>query len=405
MKIIQINAVNKIASTGRTTWEMTAFLTENGHDAVSAYSKGISTDSKKEYVFGSIVDAKLHALFSRINGKQASFSVFSTKKFLRFLSNFSPDVVVIRNLHANYINLPMLLKYLAKKDIPTVAVLHDCWFYTGGCFHYTKIGCGKWQASCGNCPIVNSARNSWFFDRTKNILNERKKLFGAIPRLAVVGVSDWLKAEAEKSPVFKNAKIITRIYNWIDIDKFRFKDTENLRKEMGVKDKKIMLCVASGWSKAKGFDTVLEISKKLNENEKILLVGDIKEDVLLSDNIIHIPTTHSVDQLVSFYSAADVFLQPSLEETFGKVTAEALSCGTPVVCFNSTANPELIGDGCGAVAADFSADSMLNEARKILAAGKEKYSEHCRNFVLENFEKGKNLTKYLELFNNLICKG
>ena len=85
----------------------------------------------------------------------------------------------------------------------------------------------------------------------------------------------------------------------------------------------------------------------------------------------------------------------------GKVTAEALSSGTPAVCFNSTANPELIGEGCGAVAAVGNLEDMLSKIRTILSDGKEKYSENCRSFAKRSFEKESNLAVYLEHFEDM----
>lgn len=402
MKVLQINAINKLASTGRTTFEMNEFLNKNGYDCVTAYSKGVSVNDKKEYIIGSNQDTKIHGLLSRISGKQGYFSYSSTKKLLKFMDEYRPEVVLLRNLHGNFINLPMLLKYLAKKDIATVAVLHDCWFYTGKCCHYTVQGCYKWKEYCGNCPQLKKYNKSWFFDRTGKMLRDKKKLFGAIPRLAVIGVSDWLTEEAKKAPVFANAKVFKRIYNWIGTETFKPVDATELREKLGLKGKKVLLAVASGWNKEKGIDTVLEISKRLSKNEKLVLVGNVS-GVDLNENILHIPATNSVEELADYYSLADVFIQPSLEETFGKVSAEALSCGTPVVCFNSTANPELVGNGCGAAVSPGDIEAMFEEIKTILKNGKGEYVDKCRNFAEENFNMKKNLNQYLKLFNRLVA--
>lgn len=317
------------------------------------------------------------------------------------MDGYKPDVVVLRNLHGNYINLPILLKYLAKNDIATVVVLHDCWFYTGKCCHYTVQGCFKWQEACGNCPQLKKHNKSWFFDRTKNLLADKKRLFDALPRLAVVGVSDWLTNEAKKATVFEKAKIITRIYNWIDTEKFSPRNTDELREMLGLHEKKVILCVASVWSKEKGLDPVLELSKKLSADEHIVLVGNLPSDVSLNDKILHIPATNSVDELAELYSMADVFLQPSLEETFGKVTAEALSCGTPTVCFDSTTTPELIGENCGSVVECTNIEKMYLEIGNILNNNPSVYKLYCRHFATQHFLKNENIKEYLNLFKSI----
>ena len=162
------------------------------------------------------------------------------------------------------------------------------------------------------------------------------------------------------------------------------------------------MSVASDWLYEKGINTVVELSKRLSDDEIIVLVGNIKVDITLPDNIINVPRTNSVEELVGYYSAADVFLQPSLQETFGKVTAEALSCGTPAVCFNSTANPELVSGSCGAVVPPDDIEKLLSEIRVIFNNGKESYSRNCRSFAEENFNMEKNISQYYALFNRLI---
>lgn len=402
MKIIQINAVNKIASTGRTSFEMSSFLSDAGHSCITAYSQGQPIKPDIEYKIGSRLDAKIHGLFSRIFGKQGYFSYASTRKLCRFMDEYKPDIVVLRNLHANYINLPILLKYLAKRDIATVAVLHDCWFYTGKCCHYTVQGCYKWKEKCGNCPQLKKHNKSWLFDRTRAMLKNKKKLFGLIPRLAVVGVSDWIVNEAKQAPVFQNAKILRKIYNWVDTETFSYKsNTQEIKARLGLENKKIILCIANIWNRDKGLDTVSQIAQKLSDDEKLVLVGKIG-NYEIDENILHIEWTDSAEELAEYYSMADVFVQPSLEETFGKVTAESLSCGTPVVCFNSTTTPELVNEKCGIVVDSFDTDSMLNAIREVLEKGKDSYFEECRKTATGRFSKEKSLTEYAKLFEEVL---
>lgn len=402
MKILQINAVNKIASTGRMCYEISTFLEKRGDECVTAYSKGPSVNAEKEFIIGNQWDTKLHGLLSRVSGKQGYFSFIATKRLLAYMDAFSPDIVLLGNLHGNYINIPMLLKFLAEKNIATVVVLHDCWFYTGKCCHYTVDNCYKWQQGCGDCPSLKKYNKSWFFDKTHDILEDKKILFGAIPRLAVIGVSDWITNEAKKAPVFQNAKEIVRIYNWIDLESFQPCTDNDLKERLHLENKKIILCVASCWSKEKGLDTVFKLSEKLTNEQRLIIIGDIKEDRNWNARVMRIPTTNSAKELAEYYSIADVFIQPSLEETFGKVSAEALACGTPVVCFPTTANPELVGEGCGIVCPTESIEDYLACILTVLKNGKEKYSKNCIDFARSRFDKNCNLGYYIQLFENIL---
>jgi len=275
MKILQINAVGQFGSTGRTCRELAEYInTKTEHRCFTAFSVG--TADEYSYQIGSPMDAKFHGLLSRLTGKQAHFSKTATKKLISWMKQLQPDVVHLRNLHANYIHFPMLMKFLAQENIPTVVTLHDCWFFTGKCCHYTVDGCMKWQTGCHHCPRLKKDNPSWFADRTKSLWQEKKRLFEAIPRLAVTGVSQWTVEEAKKS-FLRCAKKIERIYNWIDLEVFR--PQENAVKPVP-DGKKMVLGVASGWSNAKGLDAFLKLSDRLGEDYVICLVGAMPKERL-----------------------------------------------------------------------------------------------------------------------------
>lgn len=401
MKVLQINAIYKNGSTGRTVWELNNYLTENGIESFTASPKPQGNDDC--YLIGDKLDWKKHALFSRVFGLQGYYSKNSTKQLIEHIKRISPDIVHLHNLHGNYINLDELFSYLSKNDIPTVLTLHDCWFYTGKCAHYTMAKCQKWKTGCHNCEKLRTDNRSWFFDRTKKMYNDKKAYYESVPRLAVVGVSDWITNEAKQS-VLKCAKVISRVYNWIDLNTFCPSENALKKKaELGLESKYMILGVASIWSDKKGLSTFLELSKHLAEDEKIVLVGNLNAENL-PDNIISVPNTDDVKELVDIYSSADVFLQLSLEETFGKVVAEALACGTPIVSVNSTANAELVNDSCGKVVEGNDALEILKAFREIKANGKEFYFENCRKFAQENFSLEKNAQQYVEIYKSISQK-
>lgn len=399
MKVLQINAVNAIGSTGRNTKEIADYLNSHGHEGYIAYSVGPSYP--RGYQIGTTLDKKIHALLSRFFGLQGYFSKRSTKKLLFFIRSIKPDIVHLGNLHSNFINLSLLLSFLADNDIPTVLTLHDCWFYTGKCTHYTVDCCFKWKDTCGNCPRVKKDNTSWFFDRTEKMLSDKKKLYRDIPRLAVIGVSDWITQEA-KSSILQSANIIERIYNWIDLDIFKPSETSSLKTRLLVEKKFIILGVASGWGPSKGLDKFFALANHLPDEMIIILVGKMNNSVAQS-NIIHIPETDNISELVAYYSIADVFLNLSLEESFGKVSAEALACGTPVISINSTANAELVREGCGFVVDEFNIDQLINLFEIIKLKTKQAFSEKCINFANENFNKDDRCSDHIDLYTRLLA--
>lgn len=398
MKVLQINAVSGIRSTGRIVTEISDYLDNNEHEGYIAYSDGIPY--KKGYKIGSKIEKKLHGLLSRLFGTQAYFSKYGTKKLLDYINKIEPDIIHLHNLHGNYINLKILIKYIKDNDIPTVITLHDCWFYTGKCTHYTVDNCYKWKTECGKCLRLKKDNKSWFFDRTSKMLIDKKVWFGNIPRLAVVGVSDWITNEAKES-ILSSATIITRIYNWIDLDVFKPVCTEKLKQSPPFKDKFIILGVASSWSSAKGIDKFIELAENIQDDMIIVLIGNIKNEAALPKNVIHLDETHNINELVEYYSMADVFVNLSLEESFGKVTVEALACGTPAIVFNATANSELVADGCGYVCDSNDMKEVLYNIITIKTKGKKEYSSNCTNFVKMNFNIIERIQDYVKLYEDL----
>jgi len=398
MKVLQINAVNGIRSTGRIVAEVSDYLNKNGHEGYVAYSDGIHLE--KSYKIGNSIEKILHALFSRFFGLQAYFSKAGTKKLLAFMDELNPDIVHLHNLHSNYINLRLLLNYLAKNDIPTVITLHDCWFFTGKCTYFTIDACYNWKTECGKCPRLKKDNPSWFLDRTRKMHHDKKNWLTAIPRLAVVGVSDWITNEAKIS-FLSSANIITRIYNWIDLDKFKPMDTIALRGKLGLHRKFVILGVASAWSNAKGLDKFFDLAGKISSDMAIVLVGGIKSKTIIPANVLHVNETHDIEELAQYYAMADVYLHLSPEETFGKTTAEAMASGTPAIVVNSTASPELIGPGCGYVVEIGDSKTLLSMICKIKTVGKQAYSNACRMHAKSQFDLDRNIVQLLQLYQEL----
>lgn len=401
MKILQINAVYNKSSTGRNAWEMHKFLLDRGHDSRIA-SPDADEAGEKLYKIGNLADRKVHALFSRITGLQGYFSKGATKKLLQYMDKFEPDVVLLGNLHGNYIHVPLLLEYLKEKNVATVVVLHDCWMYTGKCVHYYYSDCDRWLNECGKCPELKSGNKSWFFDRTKKMINDKKRLFNEIQRLAFVGVSEWITQEISKSTIGKNALFCRRVYNWIDFDKFYAEDNLCKEVEQLYCGKQVILGVAGEWNEAKRFSQFLHIAEKLDEKKIIVLVGKIDSQIMLPSNVIGVGEVNSIDELRKYYNRADVFLNLSGAESFGKVAAEAMACATPVVCYNSTANGEIVGEGCGCVVPENDIEAIIVAINKICSIGKQIYSEECVRFAKNNFDKERNLLEYENVLNQVV---
>ena len=396
MKVVQINAVCHSGSTGRIVDELSKALNGEDIDNIVAYADGVC-NLENSIRIGNDLDHKFHALFSRIFGLQGYFSHGATKRFIRFLDEYQPDIIHLHNLHSNYINLPMLFKYISKNNIATVITLHDCFFFTGKCVHYIIAGCNRWQEKCGNCLQLESGNASWFFDRTFKMLNDRKHWYQMCSRLGIIGVSNWITGEARKS-VLRVANKVQTIYNWIDMDIF-YPHESDIRKRLGISNKYLVLGVASLWDDTKGIDDFNQIADMLDDRFKVVIVGTCKEK--LNNKILKISQTDDIDMLSDLYADADVFYNPTRRETFGKVTAEALACGTPVITYDTTACTELVADNCGYIEKIGDIKAVYNDILNIIDSNID-YETNCRKFARDNFDKEKCLNQTIEFYKELL---
>ena len=398
MKVLQINATYGYGSTGLIAKDIGDMLTDAGHDAFYAYQSCLDVP-QNGYRVGGKLDWKWHALACRIFGKQGYYSKAATRKLLKHIAKIKPDVVHLHNLHSNYIHLNTLLDFLAKKDIATVITLHDCWYFTGKCFHYADVGCDRFQSGCGQCPKKKAPPKSLFFDASTRVLKDRYRYLSSIPRLTVVGCSDWVCGEAKKG-VLKDAHI-TRIYNGVDTEIFKPYEN-NILKEAYKDECFYILGMANKWLLPANAPLLEETVKTLDENCKLVLIGCTEEQAqsLKAKSANIIPTSFVKDRkkLAEYYSAADVFVNATHVDTLPTVNMESICCGTPVITYDVTGSPELISDGCGKVVKENDIFSLLTW----LDARPEKIAAETLPKARVAYDKNKCYKEYLTVYEDLL---
>ena len=335
-----------MGSTGRICTELAKSFEQQGHEVKITYrgTQALSADAEKYGVrVGTKKDVYFHALASRISDRAGFYSKSATQKLVQSIREYDPDVIHLHNLHGYYVNLKILFHYLKTEFKGKVIwTLHDCWAFTGHCVHYSYVGCDKWKTGCENCPQKKTYPTAIFADRSKKNYEEKKHLFTGVPNMTIVTVSQWLKEQAEAS--FLGCYPVVKVYNGINYDIYRPLPS-NIRGKLGIGDKKMILSVSSGWDDRKGYGRLLALAAKAPENWRFVVVGLSKEQIAqLPPNCIGMERTWDREEMVKLYTAADVFYHPSVEETFGLVTAEAIACGTYALVMNATACPEPLGD-------------------------------------------------------------
>lgn len=397
MKVLQINSICGGGSTGKIMVQISDYLNTCGIENYIAYGLG-KTNRKNAFRIGNMIDAHLHSFISRKFCMQGCASHFTTWRLVRYMCKIKPDIVHLHNIHGHYLNYEILFKCFDKLNCQVVWTLHDCWPFTGKCAHYLSAGCMKWETGCYDCPQLNSYPDS-VVDRSRKNYEIKKRLFTQSPHLTVVTVSHWLQTQVERS--FLKEKPVETVYNGIDTCTFKWKGN-TWKKERKLEDKFVILGVASVWSNQKGFKDFLKLSEFLDDNMQIVLVGITEEqNKSLPANIIGLPGTRDQAQLADIYSAADVFVHLSLEETFGLVIAEALACGTPAIVYDASACPEVLGEGCGFVVKAGDIQEVHNKIKEIYLNGKKYYTQRASAYAQEHFAQEIMLKKYLKLYQKL----
>lgn len=376
---------------------------EAGIESYVAYSTTNKTNIANGYVIGGQFGKKVHAIMTRMTGKQGYYSHNATKNLLKEMDRIRPDIVHLHNLHSNYIHLNMLLDYLAVKDIATVVTLHDCWFFTGGCFHYTSVGCGKWKEGCGHCPNQKNEAITHLMDPSRKILQDRKRYFSRIRRLYAVGVSRWIEQEA-KQTVFCDAEC-THIYNGVDMNFFRPTDSD-FRERYGLQDKFLILGMANKFFLSINRETFNGIVAALKPNERLVIVGCNEQQMnSLPENVIGIPYIRDRKILRDIYSACDVFVNCSREDSLSLVNVEAQACGTPVITYSNTGVRETV-DGIISVAVENgNYRKILEEIERVRSCKPEEINTKCVDWIASKFELKKNYRQYISLYRGIYKSG
>tara|TARA_Y100001970_G_scaffold277893_1_gene382796 strand:+ start:1573 stop:2775 length:1203 start_codon:yes stop_codon:yes gene_type:complete len=295
-------------------------------------------------------------------------------------------------IHIHWFNQGFVkLKYLSKINKPLIWTMRDMWAFTGGP-HYI-MGFENYERSFISKIIRKRKKNNY----NKNF--------------HFVAVSNWLKNEAKKSDVLKDYNI-TKIDNNIEFNKFsNFNKLEAKKKLNILTDKKILLYGAQNpQSKRKGWDIFVQTLKKLDKSKYFLLIfGNFWSQKTLDGIGIEYKSLgyiNSTEKLNFVYSSSDLFIATSIQDAWPKTFAEAMSCGTPVICFNNTSISEIVDHKMnGYIVNNFSSEELKKGIDWIFKdeSTKLNFGQNARNKAQE-FDSKKVAKKYIDLYKKVLNK-
>ena len=393
MRVYIINANWGNGGPGGIAADIYNVLKENGHECKFAYGRGNIPVDISSYRIGTKLDVYVHAMSTRLFDNAGFMSSKATENLINEINGFNPDVISLHNPLGYTLNVEILFKFIRDSEIPTFWTLHDCWPITGHCIFGF---CDHWNSGCGKCPRKREFPKSILLDRSKQNFIRKNALFSEfyIKNLHLIAPSEWIKRVF--SETYLGSYPTTVIPNGIDLDVFR-PTKSDIREILGLSNKRILLAVASVWSQRKGGDYLKQIVEKLDDSYRLVMIGKNSEKYKNNSNkILAFDKTNDRTQLAQWYTAADVFVNPTIGDNFPTVNLEALACGTPVVTFDTGGSSESVGN-CGIVVNQGNTTSLYNA---IVDCIDRKIPPESCVAQASYYNKNDRYKDYLKLFQN-----
>lgn len=392
MRILQINTTVNSGSTGRIAEDIGKTLISAGHESYIAFGRGRQKSNSKLIKIGNKLDFYLHVLKSLFTDRHGFGSKRVTRKFLKQVDVIKPDAIGLHNIHGYYLNVDILFKYIKDKNIPILWTFHDCWPFTGHCSYNTDCD------NCKNCQ--RKYPTSVFLNQSSKNYRDKKSIFNQVKKLQIITPSIWLKDLVKQSFLKYPVHCIN---NGIDLNQFKPSEKSlKLKEKLKLKNKKIILGVASTWDKRKGLSDFIQLASLLDINYKIILIGLTSKQIQnLPENIMGVQRTESIAELADFYSMAAVYINPTHKDNFPTTNIEALACGTPVITYDTGGSSEAIDANTGVVIEKGDIKGVWNAIQKLSLQSQEHYKKVCRTRAEQFFNKEDRYQEYLELYKNL----
>lgn len=398
MRVFIINSVCGYGSTGKLVSSLQEEIINSGGECCVAYGRGKVKSKFDNYKIGNKFDVIYHAYRSRINDKQGLYSINATKKLIKKIREYKPDIIHLHNIHGYFLNYELLFSFIDASSIPIVWTLHDCWSFTGHCAYYDFVGCSQWQVQCEDCKQKKAYPATYFISNSKSNFKKKKEAFCKCTNMNLVVPSYWLAGEVKKS--FLKNYVTTVIYNGIDLEQIAKRNTTEaqqvVREKYELKNTFTILGVANIWESRKGLSVLEEIAELKHDRWQVVVVGDVRKRPH-NKYIKYIERTDAFEELVALYGLADVFVNPTYEDNFPTTNIEALAAGTPVITFDTGGSGEAIDEHTGYVVAKGNIDELIKKIE--LLEEKKIPSEEC-------IKRAKKFTKkkYFEGYHNLYKK-
>ncbi len=316
-------------------------------------------------------------------------------------------------IHIHWINHAFLrprdIAKLALLNKPLVWTFHDSNAFTGGC--HVRYSCERYQNECGNCPVLRNAHPK---DLSHRIWKRKSRTYQTID-FTVVAPSRWMAESVSKSKLL-HTKPIVHIPNTLDTEIFKPHSQAESRKELGLSPDKFILM--SGFMPSrkdlhKGTSYLVEALEIFardhhlhTDNIELVIFGnrDTTDVPGFPVKTTFLGTILSEERLAVCYSAADVFMAPSLEDNLPYTVMESLACGTPVVAFTTGGIPDMVEHKENGYLAEYCSSTDLAAGISFVFRNPEKemLRINAREYVMNHFSENEIAGRHVELYQSLL---
>lgn len=313
------------------------------------------------------------------------------------------DIVHYHLIFNHFLSLFSFKKLTQSK--PTVWSLHDPWALTGHCVH--PIDCKGWLSGCKVCPYLDRY-SPLHEDNASSIWNIKKDIYKSID-IDIVVASKWMYELVKKSPLTMHFERVHLIPFGIDLDMFKKRENKTeIKHRLGIKEDNFVMMFRQDDQEFKGLDYIKLMLDKLDTKKPITLLTVGKTGLLKEYNkryqIIEYEWVNDNNQLIELYSVADLFLMPSIAESFGMMAIEAMACSLPVIVFEGTALPDItFAPDCGISLKKGDTDQFVKTIIRLISSSREckKRGESGRKFADDKYNIIRYNTEMIKLYQEI----
>jgi len=394
-----INTCNT-GSTGKIAIGLYNYLKKNGRNPLFFYARGTQSDNPDFIKFESIMEVLVHYAYTRITGHLNGASWMATKRLVSLLKENEVTDVFLIILHSHYLNEKILLDYIINAGIRVVYIMADESPFLGNCEY--RYGCNQYLNNCSDCPKLNRLQRWLCKNPSEKAFMLKQECYKKIDKIVFVG-PEFVVKNATKSPLM-NGKRLEIVDEAVDVLTYRPQETQPLRMALGIDDSKIVIvCVAPLSYERKGVVYFIETARRMEKFNQFVFVHvgyDKKEIKDLPSNFIAIGYVRDQDTLAQYYSMADLFVFPSLHDTMPNACLEALACGSPLLCFNTSGMPYMADETVMTLVESKNVDQMVGVINKTKKKTQSTI-DTCRNYALKRFDNQKYFEKLVLVMNSI----